>query len=190
MTSKKLSIAVITILILTLGFFALIKKTNIFKSAETKPDVWNELNANPTSEGDLAPNKLYENYDIGFGFLYPKNFEINEIDEDVGFTVLAQNPGKREGFQIFIIPFDEPDSITSERVKKDLPDEKIENPQTALIGPDKKIEALIFFSEKEGIGKTREVWFVQNGYLFQVTTYADLDNFIASVMGTWRTLKE
>jgi len=190
MISKKLSITIIIILIFALGFFALIKKSNIFKSVKIDPSAWNELNADPTSEGDLAPDKLYENYDIDFGFLYPKNFEINEIDEDVGFTVLAQNPGKREGFQIFIIPFDEPGPITSERVKKDLPDEKIENPQTALIGPDKKIEALIFFSEKEGIGKTREVWFVQNGYLFQVTTYADLDNFIASVMGTWRTLKE
>ena len=80
--------------------------------------------------------------------------------------------------------FDEPGPITPLRIEKDIPDIVIESPQEVLIGKDKKIQALIFFSKNESLGRTREVWFVRNGNLYQLTAYADLDGLIGPVLET------
>ena len=88
------------------------------------------------------------------------------------------------GFQIFIIPFDEEGPLAPERIRQDLPEMLIQNPQNVIIGKD-NIRALIFFSQEPGFGRTREIWFVRNGYLYQAMTYAELDALIGQVMESW-----
>ena len=60
----------------------------------------------------------------------------------------------------------------------------IESPQQALLGKDKNLPALIFFSSHPSLGKTREVWFIRDGLLYQVTALAALDGELANIMGT------
>ena len=62
----------------------------------------------------------------------------------------------------------------------------IENPQNVLTGAKKNIQGLIFFSKDESVGKTREVWFVHDEFLYQVTGHADLDSLIGQVMDSMK----
>lgn len=143
----------------------------------------------PTAESNpsvLTDAETYSNDFFGFSFRYPKDFNSSELEDESGATVLLQKEGAREGFQIYITEFDEEGPITPERIKQDLPDTVVSDPQQVLIGEKKDIPALIFLSKHESLGDVREVWFSANGYLYQLTAYADMDNFIGPILETLR----
>lgn len=145
--------------------------------------------------------ELYVDENYGFSFQHPKDVNVTVFPEgDSGYMLLAQKPGARESFQIFISAFDEDPStyaqggvgpITPERIRQDLPNVAIENPLPVKIGEGKNVDALIYNSTHESLGKTREIWFIwpllsqpHGNYLYQITTYADMDNFIGPILDT------
>ena len=67
-------------------------------------------------------------------------------------------------------------------IAEDLPGIRIEEPQEAIIGDS--VRALIFFISDVQIGRTREAWFIKNGYLYQITTFAKNDSLLAKVLST------
>ena len=36
------------------------------------------------------------------------------------------------------------------------------------------------------MGDTREVWFIHGGFLYEVVTYKELDDWFAGIMRTWK----
>jgi len=44
----------------------------------------------------------------------------------------------------------------------------------------------MFFGSAPRMNDTREVWFVKDGYLYEVTTYKELDSWLAQIMRTWK----
>jgi hypothetical protein len=46
----------------------------------------------------------------------------------------------------------------------------------------------MFFSQNPVMGETREVWFIKDGYLYEVTTYRELDSWLSQIMATWQWL--
>ena len=40
------------------------------------------------------------------------------------------------------------------------------------------------FGKKTSAGDWREVWFIHGGYLYEVTTYKELDTWLGSIMQT------
>lgn len=150
-----------------------------------------------TASLSLGDNfQRYLNHEYGFSLEYPKSWSAKTFqEENIGKTILFQG-GEREGFQIFITPFYEglekapqyqrlDDLLTRERILRDLPSAVIEGPMEVLIGPSKNLRALLFWSEDPLIGRTREVWFVQKGYLYEVTAYAQIDELLAGIMSTF-----
>ena len=118
-------------------------------------------------------------------FKYPNDFTVIEFSEAENTdTILVRKKDSKESFQIFINPFDEPGPLTKERVLEDLPDLIIKNPEQRVL--KNGAVALIFFSEEPSIGTTREIWFIYNNYLYQVSTYKELDSLVASILSTWR----
>ena len=131
------------------------------------------------------PPQIFTSGTYGFSFQYPPDFNITEVDENNGGnTILAEGTNKKS-FQIFIAPFDEQGSITPERIKKDLPGVAIENPQNVLIA-GKTITALLFFGKGENLTRTREIWFVKNGNLYQVTAYDNMDSVVGPLLESLR----
>lgn len=145
-------------------------------------------------EGQFTASQIlgenYERYihpDPAFSIEYPKDLKARAYDEGDDAQNIVFQGENRTGFQIFISPY-EGEELTQERILEDLPEAIIREPLEALIGPSKDIRALLFWSEDPAIGRTREVWFVHNSYLYEITTYAHLDSWLAGLMTTWRFL--
>lgn len=124
----------------------------------------------------------------GFSVVVPKDLEIIRVDEGEGTETIVFTPTAEDAaavMQIFVTPY-LPSEITAERLKKDVPGGEIKDITEVLIGVDNDIRAVRFLSDHPGLGEAREVWFLQNGYLFEVTTRAANDAWLASVLRTWQ----
>jgi hypothetical protein len=45
---------------------------------------------------------------------------------------------------------------------------------------------LAFVSDNEAFGgRSREVWFVYDGYLYQISTYLGMDQLVQNVLASW-----
>ena len=125
---------------------------------------------------------LYRSEQYGFSFRYPRGLVYKEFDEGGGAQIIVfQAPGDiTTGFQIYITPYTE-DTITGERILYDasgvISDLMEENIREDFL-------VATFFSEAPLLGKTREIWWLHNGYLFELTTYASLDEWIRDIVKT------
>lgn len=126
---------------------------------------------------------LYTNNTYHFSLRYPTNFTVNDLVTNEGNNVIMiEGKGENEQFQILVSAFDENEPLTQERIERDLPDFIIEEPRAITISG---APALIFWSEDEVLGKTREVWFTHKEALFQVSAPAVFDQTLSQVMATW-----
>ncbi len=75
--------------------------------------------------------------------------------------------------------------VSAERFRLDESSGVIKQPTDIIID---QVRATMFFGSNSAMGDTREVWFVHNGYLFEVTTYKDLDAWLSQIMATWQFL--
>ena len=129
--------------------------------------------------------KVYTSGKYGFSFKYSKDFTVGELEEGDGDTVVIQNHGiSNSGVQIFIIPFDEAGPITAERIKQDLSDIKIKSQSRVMLGGS--VDALAFFSKHPDFGNTVEVWFIYDGYLYQVLTYVENKELLERILSTFK----
>lgn len=140
-----------------------------------------------------ASDQIYTNPDYQFSILFSEGFRAHAFkDENSGGDIILLEQDFRQngivtsleekpGLQIFITPFDEEGPITVERILEDVPDMIIDDAKDAIIGGN-KIHALIFFSKEESLEKTREVWFVHNAHLYQISALAKFDTWLAGVL--------
>lgn len=152
------------------------------QAAGTAVDEFSKLRG--VSEPGSSENVLrYTSRAFGFSLEYPKELSVQEYDEGEGSaTILFQVPEEQKGFQLFVTPYAGTE-ITGERIQKDIQSGVVLNPQEVVLGKD-GIRGLIFESEAPIIGKSREVWFIHDGKLYEFTTYAALDTWLASIVST------
>ena len=43
----------------------------------------------------------------------------------------------------------------------------------------------MFFGNNSIMGDTREIWLIHGGFLYEVTTYKQLDSWLGPIMQTW-----
>lgn len=128
-----------------------------------------------------------------FSVEYPAGFTAKYFKEDDAETLVFQESNdapdtpreEKNGFQIFIVPFEGTDGLTRERILEDIPGLVIEDIKEVVIGEG--VHALLFWSEDVKLGRTREVWFTDNeGYLYEITTYDHFDSELAKILSTWK----
>ena len=143
----------------------------------------------PSSDAPYELPKLtksYRNAAYGFSLRMPDDFSAQELHDEFGDTVLLQND-KGEGIQILISPFDEDAggyTLTEERIRQDISDILISEAQPVEVGNNYK--GLAFKSDNDAFGgASREVWFVFNGSLYQISTYERFDPLLKAIFGTW-----
>ena len=125
----------------------------------------------------------YSNKDFHFGLLFPNNLRATEYKEQGGaFTVSFQDPNTNEGFQVYVTPYNGK-QIDTARFKLDEPSGVYQEPTDVVIDGT---QGTMFFSANTVMGNTREVWFIRGGFLYEVTTYKELDTWLAGIMQTWK----
>lgn len=127
---------------------------------------------------------LYANKKYGFAVTLPADYNPRELTTDAGDTIIFENKAG-DGIQILISPFDNIKVLTSDMVKADIPDLKMENIQSVDIGSEHK--GVAFLSDNPDFGgASRDVWFVYKSSLYQISTYARLDALLQSIFSTWK----
>lgn len=137
--------------------------------------------------------KGYENRAFRFGLLFPKNLNATEYREQGNaLSVTFQDPDTNEGFQIYVTPYNKK-VIDTERFKLDQPSGVFKEPKEVMVGGGSTslttgVRGTMFFGHNPIMGETREVWFIKNGYLYEVSTYKELDSWLGGIMQTWKFL--
>ena len=182
--NKIIFFAILIVIVVTL-LFLFVGKDDISTTFGIQENVENtETEIATRSIPDGAT--LYENKHFGFSLLYPEELQVKEFDEKNGsWTIVFEDAVMQKGFQIFTLPYYE-EEITMERIQMDVQGGGIKEPKEALIGDDGNVRALIFWSDGSILGETREVWFIHDGLLYEVTAPAELDVWLAEIMKTWR----
>ena len=117
-----------------------------------------------------------------FSLFYPKNLKVVEMPEgDGAVTITFQDIKEARGFQVFILPYFEP-QVSEARFKKDIPSGVRANLTNIKI--DSAVGAS-FDSKDLFLGDTYEIWFIKNNYLYEVTTLKGLDIWIRDILNTW-----
>ena len=139
------------------------------------------LSADPvfTAEGMRA----YSNTAFHFGLLFPDNLKASEYKEQGGsLTASFQDPDTRQGFQVYVTPYSGK-QIDAAQFKLDEPSGAVQSPIEIQVDD---ASGIMFFGENAIMGDTREVWFIHGGYLYEVTTYKELDTWLGGIMRTWK----
>ncbi|HET8581132.1 MAG TPA: hypothetical protein VFL98_01535 [Candidatus Paceibacterota bacterium] len=117
------------------------------------------------------------------GVTRDKEGNASEIDV---FAPRDASSTSDERFQLFITPYAQA-TITQARLAEDIPNGDIRDMQEAVIGIGQAIHAAIFqSSDPLTHEQTREVWFIHDGFLFEVTAPFSADSWLASIMQTFR----
>lgn len=125
----------------------------------------------------------YENKAFRFGLLYPQELSVREYKEaDGAMSATFENPSTGEGFQIYITPYNET-QITPERFRLDVSSGVMKEPVDVIIVG---VRGTMFWSKNSIMGETREVWFINNGFLYEIVTYKDLDAWLGTIMQSWK----
>jgi hypothetical protein len=138
--------------------------------------------------GDTEPLELSETYthaELGFSFRYPRAFRVNEIPQGEGNElVVVEDPlHARQGFQVFTQPYDEEGPLTEARIRQDVPDIAMEQAAPVDVAG---VPGISFVQlQTADIGTTYEVWFVHQGTLYEVATYAPHAADLKAILATW-----
>ncbi len=126
---------------------------------------------------------LFENAQYHFSLFYPTELAVTEYPEQGGGRSFSfENKDESQGFEIYAFPYSDT-QITQKRFLTDEPSGVRQQPNDVVIDG---VKATMFFGNNAIMGDTREVWFIKNGYLYELTTYKSLDSWLGSIMQTWK----
>lgn len=120
-----------------------------------------------------------------FSVLYPQDLQVKITNEGGGASTIAiENDKTARGFQIFVVPFSG-SQITDARFKLDEPSGVRDSLKNVSIDG---ATGASFFGKTDALGDTAEVWFVRNGYLYEVTALKIDAGWLSGIMNTWKFL--
>lgn len=180
---KNIKITVIIIgLIVVFGVVALIllKKSPVVNQS---PNISKEVISSPSTQITTPAIFTYTHPEFGFSFKYSSNLSIGrEQESDTSEILLIQSKEKGAIGQIYISSFPESAVLSAELLQKEFPGKKFLNGKKVLIGD---MEAFSFESEADGTGKTWEVVYANNGYIYQAMSTINNRNEFESILTTW-----
>ena len=112
----------------------------------------------------------------------PQGLKLKEYSQTNTTTLVFTDPKTNYSFQIFVVPY-QGDQVSAERFKMDVPSGVQDQPKNILVDGT---QAVMFYSKDAALGDTREVWFIKNGFLYEIMTYKQLDSWLAGIMQTWK----
>lgn len=165
-------IAILILLIVGVSWF-LYKNTDVDLSSYVDGD------KNVQSTTLRSEVEVYEHDSPVFSFEYPTSFSTASFPEGLGEVVLVQSKeNSAVGMQIYVEPFDEEGHLTIERIREDLPDLVMKRAREADLFTD--TQAIVFLDSSDMVN----VWFVREGYLYQITAAPELGGLFQTMVGS------
>jgi len=126
--------------------------------------------------------KEYINPFHKFSLLYPEGHALRAVSEPGGAaTVVFEDIKNARGFQIFIVPHTE-QQTTDERFLLDVSS----GIRTRVVELQVDGASGASFNSRDAeLGETYEVWFVHNGYMYEVSTLSPLQEYLDEILQTW-----
>ena len=157
-------------------------KGNQPKQTPSAQSVATTTEQSPSSRAVPEGMHEYRSAAYHFSLFYPQELTVGERPEGGGAaTITFQNVEKGEGFQIFITPYNE-SQVSEERFRQDVPSGVRESLTNVVVDG---ATGAAFYSTSIALGATREVWFVHDGFLYEVTTLKPLDTWLGKIIQTW-----
>ncbi len=181
--SQKNTIISATIVALVLvGLFIYIGRMHTGGEINGLPAIKGIDSTKPQS-GKTVQSNIYTNPSFGFSFATSTGETVQDVIQDETDTVLINKAGIGIVAQIYITPFDGVASdITQKNIEKDT-GIKISNWKSISL-PKNKISAVMFTNNSDNPA-TAEVWFINDGSLYQITASnqatAELNNLLATL---------
>jgi hypothetical protein len=132
-----------------------------------------------------AGSREYRNERYHFSFLYPEDLDVHVFDQEGGVEVITFEDKavvSLVGFQILVVPYKD-ERISDEQFRRDLPSGVRTDVSNVTIDG---VAGTAFYSVDASLGDTREVWFTHDGFLYEVTTYKALDEWLREILTTWQ----
>ena len=183
---KTFWMAVVAVLICVLLGAWWFLKAGISVEEETMRQV--ELAASPTTSSGVQPPLLpsgmreFKSEPFRFALIIPEKMSVGEFAESGDARTYVFSGVDTPSFQIYVTPYGK-DIIDAERFKLDQPSGVILEQQEVSIGG---VRAVAFFGKNDVMGETREVWFVREGLLYEVTTEKENDAWLSAMMAQWQ----
>lgn len=118
-----------------------------------------------------------------FTIQFPEAMQNADYQEDTGIdTVVFQDNAVPEGFQIYIQPY-AGEKITDAQFKRDMPTGVRRDIRSATVGG---VPAVVFYGNEQMLGDTYEVWFIHNGFLYEITTPKPLESRLNDILASLR----
>ena len=127
--------------------------------------------------------RLYESAAFKFSIAYPEQLKVTQYEErGSAMTVTFENPDHTQEFEVYVTPYGKA-QIDDARFKLDQPSGRYLDPKDVVIDGAR---ATLFTGFNPIMGDTREVWFIKNGFLYEVATYKPLDAWLGQIMQGWK----
>lgn len=141
------------------------------------------LNASNDQTIPAIANK-YSDPKYHFTFSYPDGFKVRTINTDNYYIVVVENGHDSTiGFQLAISLSPTP-TLGQNELRAIAGSLAIKDPQMVTVGAGSG--GIAFVSDNQSFGgNSREVWFVYDGNLYQISTYMKNDALLRAVLGSW-----
>jgi hypothetical protein len=183
---------VVCLLTALVGVFLLLQQNTSGASAAltlgpdstTSPPILPPIaHADPLPSKQIPAVKEYRSNEFHFTVKYNTALPLHEYHGE-GHTLTLAFQGKvgEEAWQIYVAPINGTE-ITKERFLIDEPSgvRKGET-KTSIDG----VPTIAFYGFDDGLGDTYEVWFIKDGFLYEVLTYKELEPELNEILATWR----
>lgn len=127
---------------------------------------------------------MYSSQPYHFSLEYSSTLSGEGHREQAGgpLAVLIANKDGSQLARVFAVPYGEA-SVSRARFLTDLPSGVMQN--TAAVTVD-GVSGTMFNSTDSQLGATIEIWFIHNGILYEVDTYASQAAWLQQIMQSWK----
>lgn len=176
-------ILIAIILALAAGTFVWDKSKKTDQASNTEKTIFQNPAALLQPQKNSAESFSYTHPLFGFTFSLSEKFSTGTFPEGEGEMLMVKLTGEQNRqTQIYVTEFSEKGPLTAQKISQDLPDMPMEQTMDVMVDG----EPAVAFESDAGGSKTREVWFVHSGHLYQISAKIENQQLVSDILTSWK----